>query len=124
MKKQTISRIEGVVSVAASVAALSAAGYLLFGPQGKKNRKVVKGWTLQAKGELLQRLENMSDVTSATYSDAVSEVMKKYAELKTITPDEIKKLSEEFHKSWKSIVRDATPKKKNLAKVIKKKLKK
>ena len=41
------------VGFAAGLAALAAGSYFIFGPQGAKNRKVIKGWTLKAKGEVL-----------------------------------------------------------------------
>lgn len=108
---KTGSVVGGAVAVAAGVAVLSAAGYLLFGPQGKKNRKVVRGWTLKAKGELLERLEGMENVTAEEYHKAVAEVMKKYSALKNIAPAEIKKITDEFNKSWKAIIATHGPKK-------------
>ena len=111
MEKKSTSKVGGVVAVAAGVAVLSAAGYLLFGPQGKKNRKVVKGWTLKAKGELLERLEGMENVTAEEYHKAVAEVMKKYSALKSIAPAEISKITDEFNKSWKAIIAANAPKK-------------
>ena len=50
-----------VVGVAAGVAAIAAAGYFLFGPNGKNNRKVIKGWTVKMKGEVLEKIEKQDD---------------------------------------------------------------
>lgn len=118
-KTTTMSRVEGAVAIAAGIAAVSAAGYLLFGPDGKKNRKVVKGWTLKAKGELLERLEAMESVTAEEYYKAVADVMKKYSAMKSIAPEDIKKITEEFNKSWKGMM-SSQPSKKGAKKVAKK----
>lgn len=114
------SHVGEVIGIAAGAVALSVAGYLLFGPNAKKNRKVIKSWTIKAKGELLEKIENMKEVTEDEYGKAVSNVMKKYEQLKTIAPEEITKLTEELNKHWKSIKRDHTPVKKPSKKIPKK----
>lgn len=99
-----------MVALSAGLVALSAAGYFLFGPKGKKNRKVVKGWTLKAKGELLEKIETMKEVTSEGYAQAVQQVMKKYAHVKTIAPGELQAFAEELQKHWKAIANEHAPK--------------
>jgi len=109
--KKTESHIGEAVAITAGVVALSAAGYFLFGPNGKKNRKEIKGWTLRAKGELLEKIEGMEVVTAEGYKKAVEQVTKKYATLKSVTPEELKKLGDEMLKHWRAIERDHAPKK-------------
>ncbi|MBP6925643.1 MAG: YtxH domain-containing protein [Candidatus Pacebacteria bacterium] len=103
------------IALGAGLVAMAAAGYMLFGPEGKSNRKKIKGWTLKAKGEILEALEKMSDVTQDKYESVVEKVSKKYAKVKDVTEDEIKKFEKEARKHWKDIASDlagAAPKKK------------
>lgn len=108
------------VALGAGVVALAAAGYLLFGPKGKANRKAIKGWTVKAKGEILEGLEKLQDVTKDKYDAIVSSVAKKYAKVKDVLPDEVANFEKEALKHWKSIERDLGGKKAKVKKVVNK----
>jgi len=99
------------IALGAGLVAMAAAGYMLFGPEGKSNRKKIKGWTLKAKGEILEALEKMSEVTQDKYESVVEKVSKKYAKVKDVTEDEIKKFEKEARKHWKDIENDLSKKK-------------
>lgn len=43
------------VAIGATIAAAGVAAYMLFGPDGKKNRKVVRGWAVKMKGEIIEK---------------------------------------------------------------------
>lgn len=100
------------LAVGAGVAAVSAAAYLLFGPEGKKNRKKVKGWAIKMKGEMIEKLENLQEVTEPVYHKVVDEVSAKYAKLKNIDEKDVAEAVNEVKKHWKTLVRDMKPKKK------------
>ena len=59
MAKKIVSTsgVGKVVAVGAGIAALSVAAYMLFGPNGKKNKKAIKGWAIKMKGEIIEKLE-------------------------------------------------------------------
>lgn len=99
-----------VVGVAAGVAAIAAAGYFLFGPSGKANRKVIKGWTVKMKGEVLEKIEKLKEVTPETYNAIIDEVAAKYAKLKHINQEEIAMVTADLKKYWKVISRDVKAK--------------
>src|SRR5690606_22476153 len=90
--------------VAAAAAAF--AGYYLFGPKGKENRAKVKGWTLKAKGEVLEQIEKLEEVTEEKYHTIVDSVMDKYKKLKDTTVEETDKLEKELKKRFKDVARD------------------
>ena len=50
-----------VVGIGATVAALGAAAYVLFGPEGKKNKKIIRGWAVKMKGEIIEKLEEAKE---------------------------------------------------------------
>lgn len=99
-----------VVGVAAGVAAIAAAGYFLFGPNGKNNRKVIKGWTIKMKGEVLEKIEKLKEITPEMYEAIIDEVSAKYAKLKHINQEEIAVVTADLKKYWKVISRDVKAK--------------
>jgi hypothetical protein len=124
-----------VVGVAAGIAAVAAAGYFLFGPNGKNNRKVIKGWTVKMKGEVLEKIEKLKEITPEMYDAIIDEVAGKYAKLKHVNEEEIKIVTADLKKYWKVISRDVKAKqggakkkvtqaKKVATKVVKKAVKK
>lgn len=124
-KKQSSKKgmsTETAVGIGAGVAALGAAAYLLFGPNGKKNQKALRGWTIKMKGEIIEKLEQVKEITEPVYQDIVSKVEAKYAKLKNIKPEELAEIVGDIKKQWKSIVKEAkkTAPKKVVKKVAKK----
>ena len=113
MKKESSAKNVGkMVAVGAGIAALSAAAYVLFGPEGKKNRKAIRGWAVKMKGEVIEKLENAKEITEPVYHDIVNKVSDKYSKLKNVDAEELAKAIEDLRKQWKNMVRDAKPKKK------------
>ncbi|MDQ3076034.1 MAG: hypothetical protein M3Q34_02805 [bacterium] len=126
-KKNNVGK---VLAVGAGVAALSAAAYVLFGPEGKNNRKKIQGWAVKMKGEIIERMEESKELTESVYNQIVDEVSAKYAVAKGVTKEEVQSVVGELRKHWKMLVRDTKPKvqgakKKAVAKVkaVAKKLK-
>ncbi len=112
--------VGGAVGIAAGLAALAAGSYFIFGPQGSKNRKAIKGWTLKAKGEVVEKIEKLKEVTPELYNKVIDEVTAKYSKIKDISADEVMTLASDLKKHWKSIARDLGPKKKAAKKAVKK----
>lgn len=105
MNKET-KQAAVAAGVAVGLAGLTAAGYFVFGPNGNKNRKKIKGWSLKMKGEVLERLEKLKDVTPETYNTIIDEVGAKYGKLKHISDVEILEITKDLKKHWKAISRD------------------
>lgn len=94
------------IVVGAGVAAMSAAAYLLMGPEGKKNRKKISGWAVKMKGEMIEKFEQMKEVTEPMYHKVVDEISAKYAKTKGVTKEEIDETVAELKKHWKALARD------------------
>lgn len=122
MKKDTQNNSSNgsnfVLGVATAAAAF--AGYYLFGPKGKENRAKVKGWTLKAKGEVLEKIEKLEEVTEEKYHEIVDAVMGKYEKLKSTTEDETEKLKKELKSRYKNVERDIKKAEKEAAKKVNK----
>lgn len=94
------------IGLALAGLAAIAGGVFLYGTDaGKKKRKEIKGWSLKAKGEVLEKLENLKDVNEENYHKIVDSVALKYSALKTVAPEDLAEVVEDLKKSWKHIVK-------------------
>ncbi len=105
VKKTTKKKCGGKkkVALAASLVGALAAGYYLYGPNAEKSKKKIKGWTLRAKGEVLERFEKKKEVSEEQYKEIVDKITNKYAKLKTVGEKEAAKLNRELKRHWKAI---------------------
>lgn len=102
-----------------------AGGVFLYGTDaGKKKRKAIKGWMLKAKGEVIERLENLKEVNEENYHKIVDAVEAKYKAVKSVAPEELAEVVADLKKSWKSIVKVSKSQKSPTKKVAKKVVKK
>jgi hypothetical protein len=94
-------------SILASIAGITAAaigGYYLYGHKdAETNRAKVRGWMLRAKGDVLDELEKVGEVTESAYTRAVDAVATKYRELRNIEPEELNSFIEEMRQHWQGI---------------------
>lgn len=120
MEKKIVSKkglsTGAVVGIGATVAALGAAGYVLFGPEGKKNKKAIKGWAVKMKGEIIEKLEDAKEITEPVYHKIIDTVSAKYSKIKKVDAKDLELAVAEVKKHWKTMVKDAQPKKKVKAK--------
>jgi len=110
----------GTLLLAGAVAAAGA--YFLYGSKhAKKNRAVVKGWAVKAKGEVLQKMETLKEMDEEAYNNVVDAVVSRY---KAVDPKEMKALISELKGHWKSIQKEIGAGKKSVAKTVTKTVKK
>jgi hypothetical protein len=114
MKNHSIEKSIAVGAGIVTVAAAIAGTYFLYGSKNaSKNRKKVKAWTLKAKGEILEQLENLSEVSEEVYHKIVEEVSDKYQELKDIDKGDVAEFKKELKGHWKNIAKELGISKKN-----------
>ena len=111
VKKSGLSAKE-VIGIGAGVAALSAAAYMLFGPNGKKNQKALRGWAVKMKGEIIEKFEEAKELTEPVYHEIIDKVQSKYSKLKNIDQDELAEVVGEIKKNWKALKKEVSGKKK------------
>lgn len=105
MAKQKKSEATGVaigLGLAAGAAAI-AGTYYFYGKDGNKHRKTLKSWSVKARGEVMERLESMTDVTRKNYDAVLAEVLGKYKAVKNIDPKELEELTKELKGHWDAI---------------------
>jgi len=95
------------LGIGAGIAALTAAAagaYYFYGAKhSAQHRKQMKGWMIKARGEVVERLENIKNITEENYNNAVNQVTDKYKKLNKIDPKELQALATDLRKHWKNI---------------------
>lgn len=120
-KKSNKTNKAGVaVAVGASAAALGAAAYYFFGPHGKQHRTKAQGWMIKMKGEVVERLEGLKEVTEPVYGEIVEAVAAKYAKGSKASRKDVLALVQDLKKGWRSIVASTQAKKKPSRKPVRK----
>lgn len=99
-KKTTNGGLAVAAGVAATIAAAAGAYFLYGTKEGKKTQKKVKGWALKAKGEVLEKIEKMKDVSEDSYNGAVASVMDKYKKTMKDHGDDVEAVKKELHGYW------------------------
>ena len=95
----------------AALAAATAGAYFLYGTKkGAKTRKQIKGWMLKAKGEVLEKLEGMKDISQEAYEKVIDEVEAKYKAVKNIDQKDIAAFGKELKSHWKDIKKEVDKK--------------
>jgi hypothetical protein len=96
---------------------MSAAAYVLFGPDAKKNKKAIRGWAIKMKGDIIEKFEHAKEVTEPVYHKIIDDAQAKYAKLKNVDASELEAVVADVKKHWKTMQRDMKPKaKKKVAK--------
>lgn len=89
--------------IGASLAALAATAYFLFGPKSKKRREHTKAWAIKMKGEVVEKLEAAREITQSAYQEIIDTVAKDYATGRKASQSEIEALAKDLKAHWKSI---------------------
>ena len=122
MQKKTAKSNSGKVAlgvVGASLAAL-AAGYFFLGPKGKKHQKQARAWAIKMKGDVVEKLEMVRDVSEPVYQEIVDSVAEEYKKGMKAGHEEINELAQDLKKHWKTISNSAKSVKRDVTKSAKK----
>ncbi len=92
--------------IGASAAGLAAAYYFL-GPKGKVHQKHARAWAIKMKGEVVEKLEDVKEVTPVVYHEIIDSVTKEYKKGKKASQAEIDALAADLKKHWKTIAASA-----------------
>ena len=116
MEKKTTNKkgisTKAAVGIGAGVAALTAAAFVLFGPEGKKNQKKIRGWAVKMKGEIIEKFEEAKELTEPVYHKIIDNAHAKYAKLKNVDKAELEETVKEIRKHWDALKKETGGKKK------------
>ena len=93
-----------LIGAGIGLAAVAAAGtYFLYGDRGAKNRKMIAGWSLKMKGEVLEKVEDLKAIDREAYHELVDKVATRYAKLEKVSATELRHLTVELKNAWAHI---------------------
>lgn len=110
-KTKNGSGVKTAIGIGAGVAVLGAAAYVLFGPNAKKNRKIIRGWAVKMKGEIIEEFEKAKDLTEPVYNTIIDKAQARYSKFNNVDKKELEALVKDIKKHWKAIKKDADSKK-------------
>lgn len=91
-------------SAGTRIAALAAAGhYFVHGRNGGERGETITGWALQLKGEMLQRLGELSSLDEESYGELVDRTVRRYERLKGLRAYEARNITAELKSAWSRI---------------------
>jgi gas vesicle protein len=78
--------------------------YLIWGTRrGFKTRMRVKWWMLKIKGEVLEKLSQLEEVTQSAYMGVIDKVIKNYKNFKDVDSEELVQYAKHLKDSWKEM---------------------
>lgn len=104
-KLKTSAAIGLGAGLAATAVGAALGSYLLTGKRVTKTKRVLKGWMLKAKGEILEQLEKAGDVGEKMYYQAVDQVAAKYSRMSGVAQNEVDDMTAELKKQWKLVAK-------------------
>ena len=96
-----------IAAVGAGIAGLVAtayAAYFFLGPKGKKHQQQAKSWIIKMKGDVVEKLETVKDITKPMYHEIINSVAAQYEKDMKAGHTEIAAVANELKKHWKSFV--------------------
>jgi DNA-binding protein HU-beta len=107
-KNQAVGIGVGLTAAAAAVAG----AYFLYGSKNAaKNRKAVKSWTLKAKAEVLEKLEEAKNMSKEEYEELVDTVTAAYQGVKSASKADLSGFKKEMKEHWAGLAKVSAPKK-------------
>lgn len=100
------SKIGLGIAVGSTLAAAAAAYFLYGAKDAKKRRASVRGWVLKAKGEVLEKIEGLTEVNKEKYQSIIKDTLARYAKIKHISKEEIAALEKELHAYWEHLKKE------------------
>ena len=107
-KNEAVSNAQKLgLGVGLTAAAVAAAGaYFLYGSKdASKNRKKVKSWSLKAKAEVLEAMENAQQISEEEFKQLVSGVTDTYGKVQKISKVEAAEFKAEMAKNWQDLMK-------------------
>ena len=103
MAKKNNSNAVQLTILGTTLAGLVAGAYFFLGPKGKKHQRHAKAWAIKMKGDVVEKLEQASEITEPVYHEIINSVSKDYEKGMKAGKAEIDELATDLKKHWKTI---------------------
>jgi len=107
------------LGILGATVAAGAAAYFFLGPKGAKHKKQAKAWAIKMKGDVVEKLEKVSEVSEPVYHEIINSVASEYEKGKRASQSEIAELAADLKKHWKTLSHSAKSLKKDAVKTAK-----
>ena len=95
---------ERMIGADARTAALAAAGACFqYGRKRPHHLQPIAGWALRLKGEVLEKMENASELDREIYDRLVDDAAARYARAGRVSASELKDLTADLKAAWTQI---------------------
>lgn len=91
------------MSIGAIASVIAGAYYMYGSKEGQAKRKQIHAWSLKMKGEVMQGLEKLKEVSEPKYKEIVKNVSAKY---KNVDKTELNKVVAELTSTWNKMKKD------------------
>jgi hypothetical protein len=106
--KKTKTALKTGAGLAALAAAAAGIYYFYGSKEGAVRRKALKGWTVKARGEIMERLEKLENIDREAYNKIVDQVISRYRGVKDVSVGELLALGKELKGHWGNISKGTT----------------
>lgn len=97
------SHVGALTVLGASVAGIAATSYFFLGPKGKKHQQHAKAWAIKMKGDVVEKLESVKEVSEPMYHELIDAVATGYSKGKKASGKEVAELAQHLKKHWKVV---------------------
>lgn len=106
------------IGIAGAIAAAAGAYFLYGSTKGPARRKVVRTWIVKMKGDVMEEVENMKELSEDSYHEAIDKIAEKYSKIKDINTKELATTIKQLKSHWKDIKKEANKVVKKGVKII------
>ncbi len=78
-------------------------GYFLFGPKGRENRRGIDRWVRRMTVEVLDKMEDIEDMTEEKYHAIVDEVTARQGQLRGLKESFVMRIREDMKSRWEEM---------------------
>jgi gas vesicle protein len=108
--KNTHNGSKGLVEAGLAIGAIAAGAagaYFMFGSKkAKQNRAHMKSWVYKAKSEVIDRMEQLKNVSEDEYKKLVDTVINTYQNKGNVSVQEVAQIAKDLKAHWKNIRND------------------
>jgi hypothetical protein len=99
-------RNSSILSLGA-IAAIAGAYFLYGSSKGPARRQALKGWMVKMKGEVMEEVEKMENVSKDLYYSAIDKIKEKYELMQDVDEAELNAIVKRLKGHWKDIKKEA-----------------
>ena len=115
-KIEKVSNTGTGVGIVAVGAALAAGYYFYMSKNAKKNRKMVEGWAVSLKDEVMEKAKTIKDsLNKESLVNIIDEVAENYYTAKNVTKEDVTALVNELKQNWSKVVEELKNSKKSIS---------